>query len=72
MLKPIDHRCKFLVLEASEKAIYNTDVAIGPDQVMGLPAFLEGNHWLMGKLRSKILTENKGCYIGKCYLKKGK
>ena len=72
MLKPFDHLCKFLVLEASEKATYDTVVAIGPVQVMGLPAFLEGNHWLMGKLRSKILTENKGYYIGKCYLEKGK
>ena len=60
------------MLEASEKATYDTVVAIGPVQVMGLPAFLEGNHWLMGKLRSKILTENKGYYIGKCYLEKGK
>ena len=58
--------------EASEKATYDTVVAIGPVQVMGFPAFLEGNHWLMGKLRSKILTENKGYYIGKCYLEKGK
>ena len=39
MLKPIDLRYKFLVLEASEKAIYDTDVAIGPNQVMGLPVF---------------------------------
>ena len=55
MLKPFDHRCKFLVLEASEKATYDTVVAIGPDQVMGLPAFLEGNHWLMEKTEIKDL-----------------
>ena len=53
MLKPIDHRCKFLVLEASEKAIYDTDVAIGPDQVMGLPVFLDGNNWLLERTEIK-------------------
>ena len=43
------------MLEASEKATYDTDVAIGPDQVMGLPAFLDGNHWLMEKTEIKDL-----------------
>ena len=62
----------FLVLEASEKATYDSVVAIGPDQVIGLPAFLEGKHWLMGKTEIKDLDRKlKVATLGIVTLRRG-
>ena len=61
----------FLVLEALERAIIDTDVAIRPHQVMGWPVSLDGNHWLMKRIEIKNLTVKKCCYIRKCFLKEG-
>ena len=49
----------FLVLEALERAIIDTDVAIRPHQVMGWPVSLDGNHWLMKRIEIKELDSKE-------------
>ena len=60
----------FLVLEALERAIIDTDVAIRPHQVMGWPVSLDGNHWLMKRIEIKEL--DNAATLGNVSLKKGK
>ena len=61
----------FLVLEALERAIIDTDVAIRPHQVMGWPVSLDGNHWLMKRIEIKNLTVRNAAILGNVFFKEG-
>ena len=72
MLKPFDHLCKFFSVGGLGEGHIWYSCGNRASPGYAIASFPRGESLANGKkLRSKILTENKGCYIGKCYLKKG-